>query len=180
MTVPRSHRERGHGMQRWYVIHAKPAREAFAQAHLERQGYHVYFPRAVQAMRAGGKWPDRIVALFPRYLFLRLDEGSQALNPVRSTRGVASVVRFGNRYTVVPDSVIAELHAREDPHTGLHHIARHDRMAAGDPVRVTAGLFSGLQGIFERQAGTERVLMLLSLLGHYASVCVPLNAVASA
>src|SRR5712671_6899317 len=109
-------------MLRWYLVYTKPLTEAIAQANLERQGYEVYFPRAVQTVRCSGRWLERVVALFPRYLFLRLNEGCQALNPVRSTVGVASVVRFGSRYTVVPEHVISDLQARADPLSGLHRL----------------------------------------------------------
>lgn len=36
-----------------------------------------------------------------------------------------------------------------------------------------AGAFEGLQGIFERDAGNERVVVLLKLLGQDAVVRVP-------
>ena len=82
-------------MLRWYLIHTKPLGEGLAQTNLERQEYQVYLPRAMQPVRYNGHWRDRIVSLFPRYLFLRLNEGRQSLAPARSTLGVASVVRFG-------------------------------------------------------------------------------------
>jgi transcriptional antiterminator RfaH len=164
---------------RWYVVQTKRWAEATAQTNLERQGYEVYFPRAVQLVPRDGQWLRRIVALFPRYVFLRLNEGSQALNPVRSTLGVAGVVRFGSCYSVVPDAIIHELRARADPHSGLHTLSRATPLAAGTPVTVRAGPFSGLSGVFERQAAADRVVVLLRLLGHDASVCVPFAAVAA-
>ena len=115
-------------MLRWYLIHTKPLSEGVAQTNLERQGYETYVPRATQAVRCHGHWQDRIVALFPRYLFLRLNEGRQSLGPVRFTMGVASVVRFGSKYTIVPDQVIRDLRARADPATKLHRLGR---VAAG-------------------------------------------------
>jgi transcriptional antiterminator RfaH len=165
-------------MLRWYLIHTKPAGEALAQVHLERQGYQVYFPRAVQTVHRRGHWLQRIVALFPRYVFLRLNEGQQALNPVRSTLGVAQVVRFGSDYTVVPEGVIRDLQARADPHSGLHALACAARLNPGAAIAVRSGPFAGLNGIFERPAGSERVVVLLRLLGQNASVCVPADAVA--
>jgi transcriptional antiterminator RfaH len=164
---------------RWYLIHTKPSAEGLAQANLERQGYETYLPRLLQLRL----WPSRerrlIVPLFPRYLFLRLNEGLQPLNPVRSTLGVAAVVRFGSCYTVVPDRVICELQSRADPVSGLHELRRAAPLVAGTPVTVREGLFSGLNGIFERPAAAERVVVLLRLLGQEASVCVPLDAVAA-
>lgn len=160
-------------MLRWYLIHTKPLSEGLAQANLERQGYEVYLPRAIQGVRYKGRWQDRIVALFPRYLFLRLSEGLQSLGPVRFTMGVASVVRFGSKYTTVPDQVICDLLTRADSATGLHRLGRAWRLAAGAPVRIRNGPFDGLDGVFEREAGAERVVVLLNLLGQAVSAYVP-------
>jgi transcriptional antiterminator RfaH len=68
-------------MLRWYLVHTMPSGEASAELNLTRQGYRVYFPRVVQAMCSAGKLRERMVALFPRYLFLHLNEGRQCLAP---------------------------------------------------------------------------------------------------
>ena len=164
-------------MQRWYLIHTKPLGEGLAKTHLERQGYPVYLPRAMQAVRIRGRWRDRIVAMFPRYLFLRLNEGRQSLAPVRFTTGVADVVRFGSNYTIVPDQVIADLLARADPETGLHRLVRVSEFVAGAPVQIRHGPFEGLDAVFEREAGADRVVVLLSLLGQAVSACIPTHSV---
>lgn len=166
-------------MLRWYLIHTKVSAEAIAQRNLERQGYEVYLPRLAQSVRFDGRWRDCMMALFPRYLFLRLDEGRQPLAPVRSTVGVATVVRFGSRYTTVPDKIVNELRSRADPVSGLHRLKRKPLWVAGATVRITAGSFEGLEGIFERFAGSERVLVLLNLLGQEASVRIPSACIAA-
>jgi transcription antitermination factor NusG len=40
-------------------------------------------------------------------------------------------------------------------------------------VRIGAGPFDGLEGIFQREDGAERVVVLLNLLGHDTPVRVP-------
>ena len=97
-------------MMRCYVIHTKWASETVAESNLQRQGYEVYLPRLARTVRRRGRLREQIVPLFPRYLFLRLNEGSQVLGPVRSTTGVARVVRFGSSYATVPDQLIRVLH----------------------------------------------------------------------
>ena len=160
-------------MLRWYLVHTKPSREALAQENLERQLFEVYYPRLRQSVRWRHHLKERVTALFPRYLFLHLDEGRQSLSPVHSTVGVANVVRFGLRYTVVPEEVIRELRMRADLTSGLHYLARPPFFDQGAKVRVTAGPFDGLEGIFQREAGAERVVILLKLLGQDARVRVP-------
>jgi transcriptional antiterminator RfaH len=158
---------------RWYVIHTKASAEVVAQVNLERQGYEVYLPRLVQCVMRRQQRRERIVALFPRYLFLRLCEGSQPLGPVRSSVGVSGVVRFGYRYALIADETIRHLQARADPLTGLHRLSGPAPLACGAAVRIGAGPFDGLEGIFQREDGAERVVVLLNLLGHDTPVRVP-------
>ena len=165
-------------MQRWYLIQTKPSGEVVAEVNLRRQCYEVYFPRALKSERRRGRLREQIVALFPRYLFLRLDEGRQPLTPVNSTTGVAGVVRFGYRYALVPDAVIHDLRAREDVVTGLHRLVRPVPLTPGQAVQIKMGPFDGLEGVFEREAGADRVVVLLKLLGQTARVHVPLDSVA--
>ncbi len=164
-------------MLRWYLIHTKPSGEMLALANLQRQGYAVYLPRLLQHVRRGSRRYARVGPLFPRYLFLRLREGQQPLAPVTFTVGVAGIVRFGSRYAVVPDEVIRDLRGRADPASGLHSLLEQGCLTPGAAVRITEGPFDGLEGIFQRQAGAERVIILLSLLGRSAPVCVRADSV---
>jgi transcriptional antiterminator RfaH len=167
-------------MLRWYLIHTKPAGESTAVAHLLRQGFEVYFPRVSIRARRAGRWLERVGALFPRYLFVGVREEGQSLAPVRSTKGIADIVRFGLQYKPVPEVVLSELRSRADPESGLHHVDRDRRLAPGDAVRIEAGPFSQLEGIFERQSSADRVHVLLRVLGEAVSVQMPLDAVAQA
>lgn len=160
-------------MALWYLIHTKPACEALAQAHLARQGYSIYYPRLLRPALVRGRWVERIGPLFPRYLFLHLDAGHQAMGPVRSTIGVANIVRFGGDYAVVADQVIESLRTRADPETGLHRLCRQSAIEPGSQIRIVAGAFDGLEGVFQREAGDDRVVVLLDFLGLNTPVRVP-------
>ena len=163
----------GNPLLRWFLILTKPSGEKTAKINLERQGYRVYYPRLERSTLYRGRWIDRVVALFPRYLFVQLDPASQSLAPVRSTLGVASIVRFGSEAAVVPGAIVDGLLHSADPATGLHRLTRGRALERGSVVHVIAGVFEGLQGIFERDAGNERVVILLKLLGKEAPVRVP-------
>jgi len=167
-------------MLRWYLVHTKPLGERVAQINLERQGFEVYFPRLEYSVRRKQGWQVRVGALFPRYLFLRLDAGRQALGPARSTAGVASVVRFGAEFAAVPDRVVRDLRARADPVTGLHRLSGSMKLMRGSAVRIVASTFDGLEGIFERTAGGDRVVVLLTLLGRMTPVQVSVDSVLAA
>jgi transcriptional antiterminator RfaH len=162
-------------MLRWYLVRTKPSRESTAQLNLRRQGFEVYLPLMTQSVRRHGRWQERVVPVFPAYLFLRLKEGEQSLGPVRSSVGVLGIVRFGASYALVPEQVIAGLRARANPQTGLHRLADSTLPPVGSEVRITMGPFEGLEGIFQRPAGPDRVVILLRLLGHTAAVRIPVD-----
>jgi len=156
----------------WYLVHTKPGRERIAEFNLLRQNYQVYHPRFLRPTRHRGSWIEKIVSLFPRYIFLRLTQ-DQDLGPVRSTVGVANIVRFGHAYAVVPSQIVDDLRLRAHPETGLHLLRRQAQFDLGSRVKVVAGVFEGLEGIFQRESGAERVVLLLALLGRETLVEVP-------
>jgi transcriptional antiterminator RfaH len=160
-------------VRRWYLIHTKASAETLAQVNLERQSYEVYLPRLLQPTLSRGRRRERVVPLFPRYLFLCLQQGVQSLAPVRSSVGVSGVVRFGGHYAEVADGVIQDLRSRADPTTGLHQLRRPAPLKPGTVVHLAAGPFDGLDGIFQRADGAARVVVLLKLLGQDTPVCVP-------
>ena len=165
-------RIRAPGAPQWYLVCSKPLAETTAQRHLERQGFATYLPRLLQVVRRRQRWVESIGPLFPRYLFLQLEPDRQSLRPVQSTVGVSHVVRFGTRCAAVPDELIAELCSHADPLTGLHRLRARRELTPGTTVRITAGPFDGLEAVFERHTGGDRVVVLLKLLGQDASVCV--------
>jgi transcriptional antiterminator RfaH len=165
---------------RWYLLQSKPSGELHAKLNLERQGYEVYFPRLQQANWVAGQFIERIGALFPRYLFVRLDAGRQSFAPLRSTVGAVGLVRFGTRFACVPDEVIRELRDRADGQTGLHRLSRRTALVPGSAVHITAGPFGGLDAVFERKVGADRVVVLLTLLGHQARALVPARLISPA
>lgn len=116
--------------------------------------------------------------LFPGYIFVRLDPAVTNIAPIRSTRGVLRLVTFGNELRPIPSGVIEDLQLAQpaadrpiDPATLLQR---------GDRVRVIHGPMAGLTAIFEARTGTERVAILLDLLGRRSRVVAPIQHVVPA
>ena len=80
----------------WYLVQARPRQAELAVEHLEQQGYCVFHPRLQVEQLRRGRPVVVEQALFPDYLFIRLQAGVDNFGPVRSTRGVAQLVGFGN------------------------------------------------------------------------------------
>lgn len=163
----------------WYAVCCKPRQESIAQENLERQDFQVYLPRLQTRKRRGGKWVEAVEALFPRYLFIRINPAAQSTACVRSTRGACGLVRFGALPAVVPDDIIEAIRQREDAASGLHRDAE-PQFAEGEPILLVDGPFAGVEGIFAQQGGESRVIVLLELLGKANKVAVQRDWIAKA
>ena len=149
--------------EHWYVAYTEPRREALAREHLNRQGYESYLPKI-----SSGE------AMFPRYLFFRPSSPSQSIAPVRSSRGVQAVVRFGSLYAQVSPALIAavqeqEAQSRQQPQGAT-------ALRPGQRVRVQdhSGAFAGLEGLV-RASASQRVIVLMEILGRQTPITMPVE-----
>ncbi|MEN9502886.1 MAG: transcription/translation regulatory transformer protein RfaH [Pseudomonadota bacterium] len=147
----------------WFLLTSKPQKDDLAELHLRNQGYEVYRPLAQRLRQRRGKMIATIESLFPRYLFIHLDSGvHDNWAPIRSTKGVQGFVRFGIDPAPVPLNLITSLQAQESM-LGARAIDL-DRYHHGDKVQITQGPFHGLEAIFQKYDGEERVIVLLNIL----------------
>lgn len=161
----------GAGVDSWYAVRTKPRSEFLAEEHLRRQGYECLLPKVRRVLRGAGGMRTRVESLFPSYLFLRADPERDSLAPVRSTRGALGLVRAGGDPLRVPERVISGIRERID----VDGLVRLDApvLETGQKVRVTEGPLLGWEGVFLAREGSERVRLLLSLLGTVREVVLP-------
>lgn len=151
-------------MADWYAVQTKPRKEQVALANLSRQDYETFLPMISVQRRRRGRWREIAEPLFPGYLFTRLDLRLENTAPIRSTRGVTGLVRFGGEPRPVPAGIIRGL---QEAGAGRGGFIRPEQVLnAGDPVEIVAGPLAGLRGIFLANSGVERVQILLDLVGH--------------
>lgn len=150
-------------MKQWFVVQTKPKQESVAEVNLKRQGYETYCPKFSRKRRFRGSWRKMIEPLFPRYLFVRLEQGRDDFAPIRSTLGVTSLVRFGGMPKALTSGFVDEMKSLEND----EQIIPLDlpRWRKGDEVEIIGGALAGLRGIFLTETGAERVVLLLNLLG---------------
>lgn len=153
----------------WFAVYTKPRQEKIALENLERQGFRCFLPMAVNPYQRRTERIPRIEPLFPRYLFLNAIADQQSLSPVRSSRGVCSLVRFGMQLATLPERVIGIIQRRRDPHTGYVQLDPV-LVRVGDRVRIFDGPLAGIEGIFQERRGMNRALLLMSLLGAESTV----------
>ena len=145
-------------MKKWYVIYTKSRKEKVALQNLNAQGYDAHLPlikleKIIRNKKAIAEEP-----LFPRYLFIRLDEqASQDWSPIRSTIGVSQMVKFGNLLAQLSDEVMQML-------LNVNAQVVTESISSGDPVRIEEGPFKGAEALFSHFDGDERAVLLLNIL----------------
>ncbi|WP_370263703.1 transcriptional activator RfaH [Limnobacter sp.] len=160
-------------MAQWFVMYTKPRMETVAEDNLQRQHYRVFFPRALVRKRRPSQGAVEIVEpLFPRYLFVHLQQGVDDFSKLRSTKGCVDLVKFGGRPTPVPTELV-DLIAQHASDQGVLNLLANQELEIGAKVRVAEGPFEGLVGTIAKQKSADRVLVLLNVLGAERSVEVP-------
>ena len=143
----------------WSVVQSQPACEHRAIAHCERQGFTIYAPREKIVRITRGRKVHTARWLFPRYLFVWIEDQWQRLF---STIGVSTVLMNGDKPAKLPEEFITNMKAREV--RGLIELKR-SMFTKGQNVQVTGGLFAGQRGIYQNQTSRQREVILLETLG---------------
>lgn len=153
---------------RWFAVYSKPRLETVAESNLRRQSYETYLPLIKQARRRRSTWREIVEPLFPRYLFIRMTPKQNTMSPIASTRGVSNLVRFGHQISPVPEGLVEQLRAAENPASGFHG-CKKPIFTQGEKVRVLDGPLAEIEAIFDSTDGDTRVTILLDILGRAAN-----------
>lgn len=167
------------GEQRWYVVQSQPNAEHKAVAHLGRQGFGTYLPRYLKRRRHAHRVDIVAAPLFPRYLFVAIDLTTQRWRSIFSTVGVSRIVCNGDIPAAIPEQVVATLKMREDA-GGFVHLDHRPNFRAGDKIRVIEGVFADCLGLYDGMRDSDRVAILLDLLGRKVRVMVDVESVTAA
>src|SRR3990172_2536177 len=84
----------------WYAVHTKPRQEAVAEVFLSNSGVETFYPKI---------GPSK--SLFTGYIFVKFDADTQ-LRLVKYSRGVSSVVNFGDKPAQVDELLIDSIRSR--------------------------------------------------------------------
>ena len=154
----------------WHLVHTKPKQEKCALQNLQQQGYQCYLPIFPIEKLRQGVLSVADEPLFPRYLFIRLGQGSSAKSwsPIRSTKGVNRLVSFGVELAKIDDSLINLIKAQE----AAAQNEPERLFTPGERVRLTKGAFAGIEGIYQMDDGERRAMVLIELLCKPVAVCV--------
>lgn len=159
------------GIPHWYVVLTHPKQEFRAEGNLKVNEVETFLPKVRERLyKPFTNVPSFVVKpLFPRYLFARFKVNS-ALRRVCFTRGVHSVLRFGDSPVRVDDEIISLIQARvgDDGFIKLDY-----ELNSGDKVMVNNGPFKTLVGVFQHGLkSSERVVILLTAISYQGHVVI--------
>jgi transcriptional antiterminator RfaH len=149
----------GHRRQ-WFCVQTKPRSEDFATANLQKKEITVFSPKIEEMTVRNHKNVRRMVPLFPRYVFAKLDLQFEH-NKARWTPGVKQILSNRQGPIHVEDGIIDGIAAALKKKT----YRKIEKLKTGDVVAVSDGSFSGLSGVFQcYTSGEARVRVLLDLI----------------
>ena len=165
-TIPLSTESSAPSTFSWYLVHTKPRQEEIALANLERQGYECYLAQMRIERIRRRKVEVGTEPMFPRYLFIRLDNSDQgkSWSPIRSTLGVSQLVHFGARAAKVDDTLVDLLRQRE------RALPTEAMFQSGDSVVIADGPFAGIEAIYQTADAERRAFILLEILAKPVSM----------
>ena len=139
----------------WFVIYTKSRNEKKVAELLQKNGVEVFCP----LVKLKKNWSDRkkIVEtpLFNSYVFVNLPEKDR--NVVFNVPGVIRYLFWLKKPAIVKDSEIESLK------TILHETIDSfsiENYQIGDTVKISEGVFKGLDGVIEKQSNTKLHVIL--------------------
>lgn len=138
----------------WYVLKTKPKQEIRAVQNLENQGFEAYCPKlTVEKIRRGTR-KKVVEPMFPSYVFVHPDSLVEQFYKLRSTYGVASVLRFGDNIPQISEGFIEQLKQ-------LDNREEEQAPAPGDAVEIKTGPFKGFMAKIVKLDGESRCFVML-------------------
>jgi len=151
--------------RRWFAVQVKSHCEKLVATVLQHKGFEQFFP-SYQSRR---RWSDRLktveMALFPGYVFCRLD--LQHRLAVLVTPGVVQLVGIGRFPVAIDDAEIAAIQSAVQSGLGTEP---WPFLNVGQRVQVEDGPLTGLEGILVEVRKRHRIVLSVTLLRRSVAV----------
>ena len=147
----------------WVLVYTRANQEVRAKKNLENQGFETFLP-LIAKKQITQSHTVYLEAIFPRYVFTKINLQSDNWRPIGSTRGVSHLIYFGGKHAVVPSDLVALLKSKVDKDETFHPKIIKNEFRKGDKLIIKKGAFSSFEGIFMSTSSKERVRLLLRFL----------------
>jgi len=162
------------GDANWYLLQLKPNAHLTAVRNLERQGFETFLPLSRATQRRGTRFIDTSRPLFPGYMFVKVAEGHSPWRTLNGTLGVSRLVYFGANPRPLPADLMAGLRGACDE-DGL---LAPQPLKPGDVVQIKTGPFSNFIATVEELTSTDRIKLLLEIMGQESRLAASTHQVA--
>lgn len=160
-------------MNNWHLLRSKPNQDSIAEYNLTNQGFEVFRPIVGKSIKKGRKNIKSGASLFAGYMFVKLDLTAQDIVPIRSTKGVLGLIRFGKEFASVPIKIIEYIKKQQqDVNDRLLEIESYHK---GDDLVIKSGIFKGQNAVFQEYKNSERVVLLLKLISQEQKMTLSLD-----
>jgi transcription elongation factor/antiterminator RfaH len=147
---------------RWYVAQTRARQEPLAAMNLEAQQFEIFLPQILKTVRHARRMRTVKAAVFPGYLFIRLDPAQHRWRSVNGTIGVSRLLAGSEGPMPAPIGVVEALKGYVDEQ-GYCQLSRN--LEAGQHVRVIKGPFVSLMGKVLSMDDKGRTRVLLEIMG---------------
>jgi transcriptional antiterminator RfaH len=155
------------GGERWYVVYTQPFQELVAQGHLKNQAFRVFLPRYARTIRHARRYSTTLAPLFPRYLFVVLNPEHSQWRSINGTRGVVSLIKQDANPLPIKRGVVESL---IESSTDEGEVRFCPGLRPGQGVRLVAGPFAGQLGVLEQLGSSDRIRVLLGMMGGQVAI----------
>ncbi len=156
-------------MQKWYVVACRPGQEPRAVRNLRQSAFTVYCPTLFVEVEKRNKTTTVEEPLFPDYIFVRFDPVLNATSLINNSRGVKKIVAFGNILASISDGVIESIMTQLGQKPTINEKLN---LIQGQKVKVSLGVFAGIEAVFKEPDGDKRSVMLINILGRQTEVTI--------
>lgn len=153
----------------WIVARNKPNQDKIALINLKLQNFEFFQPTFKTISRRQNKFEEIIKPIFPGYIFISINLEENNWRKINNTRGISSIIVFGNEIPLIGCELIEELKYR---------FSLNNTQKAADPFKVgmnaeiTNGPFAQLIGKIDEIDADQRIWILLDILGTQTRVSI--------
>lgn len=162
----------------WVVCYTDARMEGRAAKDMASNGIEAFLPMERFRGKPGRPAVDR--ALFPRYVFARVDLYRDEWGRLLDIDGIMDVIRNCNTPSVVPDAWVSALRKAEACGMFDRTTVNPAGFNVGETVRIAEGTFSGMNALIQefvgkiRSAGaTKRAKVLVEFMGRLVETELP-------
>jgi len=157
---------------KWILVYTKAKEEQRAKRNLENQGFEIFLPMIAGAKAHQSK-SITLKAMFPGYLFVKINTELDKWNRIKSTRGVSHLVVFGQRFAEIPNQVITYLKSEADENDIFKQTITRQEFQKGDKLVIEKGMFKDKEATFLAKKSKERVRILLRFVNEIITADIP-------